>query len=645
VTTGAGGVQQYGTITPGHIAVWQGDHSIQDGGPIKAVAPESCGAKGDGTTNDGPALAQCDAQAVAANSALLLSGVYRVAGNLALSAPDLFYPTASLKPDSGVTITLNGLLSAPDTSVIFIGAGSVLTPNMGRVSVAWWGATPAAADSVPAFRAAMASNRKIYCPPGNYIFNSVQQTRPRPTLNYSAVYISGLSNFELDCTGANILPGPGLYASVPGGGAYGFFEINNNSTDFYVHGFQFNGDYHSAGQNTAFALFGVQRFTFDNLNFSGNWGGVGNPFVNTWGIDGVFSNIKMANVGVCFDFGYVVNYQFRNITAHGSDGAGGAGLKCFSIVSDVPNAGTNPIPKLIPDTIGYVVSDSDISNFGGSPGYYPISIIAGQDIRFHGNYWHDNPGISGSNATVAMIEYWDAAGSSYPSIGTPPHNISWVGDTFVNNGTNFGLPVIDINSTRITNSDHMGGFVVSGCLFISNSTGAFFTIGTASTNAMTLPVAWGGSGNNFGNAAVAFEVDQNVRYLGLIPGSRQMFNGNSGNYAAAGTTAYTWGGKNDPNENNVKALSAYSGVISNLQVFVTTPPGAGQSVTATVLINSANPGGVACTISGTNTRCNSSILNNYDTVVAGDGLSIQLTSTGAAAPTMVFWGLETDSYN
>ena len=104
-------------------------------------------------------------------------------------------------------------------------------------------------------------------------------------------------------------------------------------------GFQFGGDFSisAAVQNTAFALMSVQKFTFKNIDFSGNWGGLGNPFVGDWMVDGAFSDLSMPKVGICFDTGFLLRVSFRRIMAVGSDGARGSGVKCFSILHDVPD--------------------------------------------------------------------------------------------------------------------------------------------------------------------------------------------------------------------------------------------------------------------------------------------------------------------
>jgi hypothetical protein len=355
---------------------------------------------------------------------------------------------------------------------IFAGAGRVVLPNAKVVSVAWWGAL-ITSDAVNAFMAAMGSNRRIVCPAGIYIFDHVQPTRPEPTLNFTSVYVDNLSNFELDCDGANIVPGTNLLASARAanngvGAAYGLFQFDTD-TDFRVRGFHFGGDYHSTAlQNTAFALMSDQRFVFKNINFSGNWGGLGNPFVGDWIVDGNFSDLNMAKVGICFDTGFLLRVSFHRITAVGSDGAMGSGVKCFSILHDVPNltgGGSNNTGLTINDTYDVSFTDSDVSNFG-----QPVNILAGRGYTFKGNHWHDNPG---TNALIApqssgiFIGY--AAAGRYPSTGHPPGSITIDGDVFENNAST--MSVIKIDSSQITNSDVMEGITIVNSTFRNNRTG------------------------------------------------------------------------------------------------------------------------------------------------------------------------------
>jgi hypothetical protein len=445
------------------------------------VAPFS--AKCDGTAADTSAFASADVTASAAGRALLVTSDCAIASTVTIASPVIVADKGKLTVGTGATVMLNDSVTAPMDAAIFAGAGSVVLPKAKVVSVAWWGALTAP-DAVNAFTAAMGSNRKIVCPAGSYTFDHVQPTRPETTLNFTSVYLNNLSNFELDCEGADIVPGTSLAASVRAanggvGAAYGLFQFDQN-TDFTVHGFRFGGDYHStAVQNTAFALMSNQRFAFKNINFSGNWGGLGNPFVGDWNVDGTFSELYMPKVGICFDIAFLVRVSFRHITAVGSDGTTGSGVKCFSIIYDVPNltgGGSNHTGLTINDTYDVSYTDNDASNFG-----QPVNIVAGQRYALKGNHWHDNPGTNTLLAPYSsgiFIGYVPTG--RYPSTGHPPGMITIDGDVFENNGST--MPVIKIDSSQITNSDIIEGVTIANSTFKNNGTGSDAIISCPSAN-------------------------------------------------------------------------------------------------------------------------------------------------------------------
>jgi hypothetical protein len=146
----------------------------------------------------------------------------------------------------------------------------------------------------------------------------------------------------------------------------------------------------------------------------------------------------------------------------------GSGVKCFSILHDVPNltgGGSNNTGLTINDTYDVSFTDSDVSNFG-----QPVNILAGRGYTFKGNHWHDNPG---TNALIApqssgiFIGY--AAAGRYPSTGHPPGSITIDGDVFENNAST--MSVIKIDSSQIANSDVMEGITIVNSTFRNNRTG------------------------------------------------------------------------------------------------------------------------------------------------------------------------------
>lgn len=94
-----------------------------------------------GTTDNRAAIASADAIVAGAGGAVVLrGGVHRVASNLTVASPVILRRGATIKPDSGVTVTLAGGVDAPRAQVFDHSAGGLVVP--GRVDYyhpAWWG--------------------------------------------------------------------------------------------------------------------------------------------------------------------------------------------------------------------------------------------------------------------------------------------------------------------------------------------------------------------------------------------------------------------------------------------------------------------------------------------------------------------------
>lgn len=113
---------------------------------------------GDGSTDARSALVS----ATAGGSCRLTAGTYRVASNVTLSGVLHIEPGAMLKPATGVTITIAGLILA-DRHKIFdtsLGGFIVSTPGTAPTPVTtaypeWWGATGLAGDQSPYIQAAI----------------------------------------------------------------------------------------------------------------------------------------------------------------------------------------------------------------------------------------------------------------------------------------------------------------------------------------------------------------------------------------------------------------------------------------------------------------------------------------------------------
>lgn len=92
------------------------------------------GAVGDGVTNEATAFSTATA------SLSVPLGTYRIATSATVSA-DLDFAGGQVTVDSGVTLTLNGSVTAP-SKIVFKGAGTVII-NRGEIDVAWFDGTDA----------------------------------------------------------------------------------------------------------------------------------------------------------------------------------------------------------------------------------------------------------------------------------------------------------------------------------------------------------------------------------------------------------------------------------------------------------------------------------------------------------------------
>jgi hypothetical protein len=523
-----------------------------------AVYPETYGATGNGSSNDGPAVADACSAAFAAGVPLVFRQKYRTTSSANLTCNTIFSTGAVLLPDNSVTITLVGSISAAQELQIFGGGGSVSASTAPSVSVAWWGASPTALDSAPAFQAAGGSNRVIFVPPASscYVFNSIPN-QPYSTLNATSVWWKGFSNFKLDGYGACIKAGPKIIA------LYNMILFDQDS-DFVTQGLQFFGTQNApwvtpAMENSAISMMSVVYATFRDLNFPGNWGGVGAPFVGDYIVNSVFGNINMPTVGLCFDVAFLLNVTMEKITAVGSDGSTGRGAKCLSIIYDTRNPPQlNKTGYTITDTDGFRFINSDISNFEN-----PAIISSGLNYYFSGNRWHDNP-TKGS----ASILFYYFNGNPYSSVGHPIQNVIVNGDNFLNNGTAGGVMALGIGASQINNSDIMRGFTVTNSLFSNNNDTA---IG-ADTSRHIENIDIRSSNRFFGNSQKT-ALNENLIRLGARVGVPQIL---VGNVNMTGSNVGTQGSNIAPNQE--QSVMPIAGTLRNLYVTSTNPPGDAQKI-------------------------------------------------------------------
>src|SRR5574337_817102 len=133
------------------------------------------GAVGDGATNNAAFFANCPA-----TDMLVPPGTYLVNSNTTIAANLRFAAGAILKPANGVTVTLSGTVTAPETQIFDTSAGGIvaLTGTVAEPYVNWWGAKGVGIshDDTAAFNAAIAalSGRtiKVAEPTGNYVLST-----------------------------------------------------------------------------------------------------------------------------------------------------------------------------------------------------------------------------------------------------------------------------------------------------------------------------------------------------------------------------------------------------------------------------------------------------------------------------------------
>lgn len=428
----------------------------------------------------------------------------------------------------GGTLTVTGDLSAPVLAAESTTARSLAARFADTVNVLDYGADPTGTiDSAPAFRAAMGSNRRIFVPPGTYLFTTTQ-TAPCCAYDPPAVLVQSLSNFEIDGYGATVEIAPGIALSS----ALQFDKDSN----FTVRGLTIEGTRSgltAAQENVGIALSSDVGFNIDDVHFSGNFGGSGAPIAGDWLVSGAVSNIHMDAAGHCYDVAYLLNDSFGTTwaTGAGTDGGSGSGdigQTCFSVIVDPLNAANNntgitfpagtptsftgaisgttlTVTAVVSGTLaeGQIVSGTGvtpgtvITGGSGATGTYTVSAsqtVSSEAMTSVASYT-DGVTVSGINesnfATGFLLQtgshyqfsgnYWhdnpgigsapglggwiDYAAASSP--GVPPSNIV-VSDRFVNNGGAVAGEGLLLSAAAIANSDKIANVYILGSQFDDN---------------------------------------------------------------------------------------------------------------------------------------------------------------------------------
>jgi hypothetical protein len=349
--------------------------------------------------------------------------------------------------------------------------GSAAVSNIfGWVNVVQLGADPTGvADSAPAFRAACSvGNRVIVVPPGTYLFAS-QVTSPYPSYELNPnVLCQNVNNLTITGYGATI-----TYSNSANATGGIMFDIVNG---LHVSGLTFVGNRTglAAGAETvAMSLHSLQNFSFRDLSFPGNWGGLSAPFDGAWLADGVFDNLQMPKVGQCFDIGNTIRLQFSNIRATGADANGNSGTnqvgaKCFSFLQNTVVTGDNHTGLSIPANDYITVGPGNVvSNFNVGGAFF-----SGSHYSLHGNSWVNNVGNTvGPNPGIGVWLTYGATGE-FSSAGHPVHDFQIFGDRFVGNGNpTIGGAGMFIDASQITNADQIQHVSVNATFSANSSDG------------------------------------------------------------------------------------------------------------------------------------------------------------------------------
>lgn len=456
------------------------------------------------------------------------------------------------------TVTAGGVWSIPSSNISFTpaGTGAVTTTVQDKlrqtVSVIDFGADPTGvADSAPAFRNAIKSDRNIIIPPGTYTLRTTQSLSGYCSLNLvcaindPAVLIQDQSNFSISGYGATI----NVASNIAYSAAFLFLKTNN----YVVEGFELNGS--RAGmlptqQNAGFALMSNVDWTIRNINFASGFDDLGSPFVGDWLVNGHIINNRLTNPGQCADFGYSWNLNIvENYSVGASSSGTQTGPKCWSFINDPLNINTNNTGYPITQNENINLVNNYVTNFNSG-----AFIAAGKKYFLSGNTWDANlgatPGVKGNGVFI----YYSPSGA-FPSVGFPPQDITISGDRFTNNGSVVAGAGVLIDPSNITNSDEIKNITIVNSRFDNNANTAIWTTATAHASSFYT------AGNIYSGVAQTTNIDSNTWAL-----NTQFTGDNGGKYVTSSNPIFqiTNGGSDGGVEfDNYSATNKWKWNVSN----------------------------------------------------------------------------------
>jgi hypothetical protein len=325
---------------------------------------------------------------------------------------------------------------------------------------------------------------------------------------------------------------------------------------------------------------------------------------------------SFGSIGNAVSFGQCSYMQLSNVYGRGFKGLTGAVANAHGVVFDTcgqngsgtrtggivvsnltgeQNTGNAVIVK---DTMGLQASNIRAQDNTG------WGIQETQTVAGYTNYNTFN-GVDAFNNTAGYVSL--LGGSSYAplylSSGARHTMDVAVGGTGLSSGTSGGIL----------------GYTAANVLASSALLTQYGVLFGGGAGALPSATAQGAAGKVLTGNGAAAPTFQSINQI--VP-----FTGNPG--AAGGTTLYAFL-SGSTTEGIAQGISPLSGTLSKLYVSVTTAPGVGNTITATLRVNGSDTA-VTCTISGTSTTA--SDLTHTAAITAGQPVSVKMVySAGAAA--------------
>lgn len=166
-------------------------------GVIEVVNVKDFGAAGDGTADDSSALVA--AMAAASHCIFFPTGVYRIAANITFNVAVKFACGAVLRPDAGVTVTINREIVAATDAVIFdVSSGGTFNVTWtGEIIANWWSGGDI--------------GQQI-----NHMLASLHLNMPRPLGRTARIRIIGDAELTTPVNMTNLRPVGGLVVTMEG---------------------------------------------------------------------------------------------------------------------------------------------------------------------------------------------------------------------------------------------------------------------------------------------------------------------------------------------------------------------------------------------------------------------------------------------